>query len=111
MDWIERLLHVSPDGGNGATEAFLLVVFVFVAGIVLLGARGWRARGPAGYARHAMTRRKGDPAVPGDSAPERRRRLFEQQRGLSEPGELPLEEAEEASGEGRDHDGDKGDET
>ncbi len=35
MDWIERVLHVSPDGGSGATELLhaggVLVVLAAVA--------------------------------------------------------------------------------
>jgi hypothetical protein len=34
MDWIERLFGVSPDGGNGATEAMIL--FSLGVAIVLL---------------------------------------------------------------------------
>ena len=33
MDWIERTLGISPDGGNGLTE--LLIVFALLAIIVL----------------------------------------------------------------------------
>jgi hypothetical protein len=25
MDWIERLFHIAPDGGDGVTEALALV--------------------------------------------------------------------------------------
>jgi hypothetical protein len=32
MDWIEQLLHVSPDGGGGATELVYLAVAVFAVG-------------------------------------------------------------------------------
>lgn len=38
MDWIEQLLHVSPDGGSGALEA----VFVAVAAFVIAGVARWR---------------------------------------------------------------------
>jgi hypothetical protein len=57
VDWIEKLFHVSPDGGNGATELLILLsVLLFVAtvaaGIVVrrvprpprLAARRERAR-------------------------------------------------------------------
>ena len=30
MDFIERLLHISPDGGNGAAE-FLIITAIIVA--------------------------------------------------------------------------------
>jgi MYXO-CTERM domain-containing protein len=37
MDWIERLFHVSPDGGNGATETLYVgVAIVVLAGLVVL---------------------------------------------------------------------------
>jgi hypothetical protein len=32
MDWIEQLLHVSPDGGSEATELAYLAVAVFALG-------------------------------------------------------------------------------
>ena len=31
MDWIERVLHVSPDGGNGAVEFVIYLVLITVA--------------------------------------------------------------------------------
>jgi hypothetical protein len=34
MDWIERVLHVSPDGGSGATELIYLAVGVVVAMLI-----------------------------------------------------------------------------
>ena len=42
MDWIEQLLHISPDGGNGAVEFVVYVVLVTVAS--LTGGAGWRLR-------------------------------------------------------------------
>ena len=34
MDFIERLFHVSPDGGNGTTEAmFLIAVLAITAAL------------------------------------------------------------------------------
>jgi hypothetical protein len=33
MDFIEKLLHISPDGGNGLTEAALLGVFLTVLAV------------------------------------------------------------------------------
>ncbi|HYY82608.1 MAG TPA: hypothetical protein VFD04_25985 [Actinomycetes bacterium] len=32
MDWIERIFHVSPDGGNGALEAVYYAVAAAVVG-------------------------------------------------------------------------------
>jgi len=34
MDFIERLLHISPDGGNGASE--LLIVTVVILTIIMI---------------------------------------------------------------------------
>jgi len=31
MDFIERLFHVSPDGGSGVTESLYIGVFVLIA--------------------------------------------------------------------------------
>jgi hypothetical protein len=38
MDWIERLFHVSPDGGNGSLEFlfFLFPVAAFLSGFLSL---------------------------------------------------------------------------
>jgi hypothetical protein len=38
MDWIEQLLHVSPDGRSGALEA----VYVAVAAFGIAGVARWR---------------------------------------------------------------------
>jgi hypothetical protein len=47
FDWIERLLHVSPDGGTGMLEA--LYLFVAFAGVALLVRRG-RSKQRVGFA-------------------------------------------------------------
>jgi hypothetical protein len=51
MDFIERLFHISPDGGSGSTE--FLVLFVVVVAVLLVAAL--RKRGgdllPRGVAR------------------------------------------------------------
>jgi len=47
VDWIERLLGISPDGGSGLTELVLLAALVcLIAGVVLRGhaVRKWRRR-------------------------------------------------------------------
>lgn len=31
MDWIEKVLHVSPDGGNGSLELVIFLVLSVVA--------------------------------------------------------------------------------
>jgi hypothetical protein len=35
MDWIERLIGISPDGGDGTAEAAILFVCVIVFGAVM----------------------------------------------------------------------------
>jgi MYXO-CTERM domain-containing protein len=49
MDWIERLFHISPDGGNGATETLYVgVAVVVLAGLVVLAMRRRRrSRAPS----------------------------------------------------------------
>jgi hypothetical protein len=40
MDFIERIVHVSPDGGSGATEILFLLVPVLLAILMIV----WRRR-------------------------------------------------------------------
>jgi hypothetical protein len=35
MDFIERLVGISPDGGNGSTEVIVLAAIAFVAAALL----------------------------------------------------------------------------
>lgn len=42
MDFIERIFHISPDGGSGATELLILMALVLVACAAIVG---WRLRG------------------------------------------------------------------
>jgi hypothetical protein len=45
MNWIERLFHLSPDEGNGATETlYVAVAVVVLAGLAVLTMqrRRWR---------------------------------------------------------------------
>ena len=44
MDWIERVLGISPDGGNGLTELVLLAAIVCLVAGIVLRARGMHAR-------------------------------------------------------------------
>ncbi|MFL5938569.1 MAG: hypothetical protein ACJ744_16545 [Gaiellaceae bacterium] len=44
MDWIEKVLHVSPDGGNGSLELLLYLVVSIVAFLAVTGAARVRAR-------------------------------------------------------------------
>jgi hypothetical protein len=38
MDWIERIFHISPDGGSGTTEVLLLFGALFAIAIIATGA-------------------------------------------------------------------------
>ena len=54
MHWIEQLLHVSPDGGNGTTEFVISLVVVTAATLSVLGiGRSARVRA----IRRALSRR------------------------------------------------------
>jgi hypothetical protein len=44
MDFIERVFHISPDGGSGALELALLLVPVVVVVVFLLARHSKRAR-------------------------------------------------------------------
>jgi hypothetical protein len=44
MDFIERFLHLSPDGGNGTTETLLLVVSFLAVGTVTFIVRSYLQR-------------------------------------------------------------------
>ncbi|HLW48555.1 MAG TPA: hypothetical protein VKW09_12390 [bacterium] len=47
MDWIERLLHVSPDGGNGSLEVGIVAGAAVALAMILAGAlklRLWMQR-------------------------------------------------------------------
>ena len=39
MDWIERLLHIAPDGGNGTLEAMIGILTALVPLTALLMAK------------------------------------------------------------------------
>jgi hypothetical protein len=43
MDWIERVFGISPDGGDGSTEAAIVLACVIVAAVAIT-ARVPRAR-------------------------------------------------------------------
>jgi hypothetical protein len=44
MDWIEKTLHVAPDGGNGSLELVLFLVLSAVAVLAINGAFRRRTR-------------------------------------------------------------------
>ncbi|HEV2282784.1 MAG TPA: hypothetical protein VGX75_10415 [bacterium] len=64
MDWVERLIHLSPDGGNGTLEvavaagaALAVAMIAASAGLARLASR-WRqtARRPHAIARQPVER-------------------------------------------------------
>jgi hypothetical protein len=66
MDWIERLLHISPDGGNGSLELAIMTGAAVAVAMALAGvfkvaprARGWAARLAARRGRAASLQRSG----------------------------------------------------
>ena len=44
MDWVEKVLHVSPDGGNGSVELLLYLILSVVALLAIDRALRVRAR-------------------------------------------------------------------
>jgi len=42
MDFIERIFHVSPDGGNGVTELGLALAAIFIVVVIVLNRARWR---------------------------------------------------------------------
>ncbi len=38
MDWIERLLHLNPDGGSGSLELSIIIGAVIAIGMAMAGA-------------------------------------------------------------------------
>jgi hypothetical protein len=51
MDWIERVFGISPDGGDGTTEALIVVAATVIAALVIAATPRFRA-----YARRWLTR-------------------------------------------------------
>jgi hypothetical protein len=43
MDWIERIFGISPDGGDGSTEALIVVAAIVIAAIVIAVTPRFRA--------------------------------------------------------------------
>ena len=52
MDWIERIFGISPDGGDGTTEALFIVAAIAIAALAIAGTPHFRA-----CARRFLTRR------------------------------------------------------
>ena len=52
-EWMELVLHIDPDAGNGAAEWALLAVFALLAVVGIVAARGelYRARARASIIR------------------------------------------------------------
>ena len=52
MDWIEKLFGISPDGGDGTTEAMFLIAALAVAAVIV-----FRVPWVREYARHVFGKR------------------------------------------------------
>jgi hypothetical protein len=55
MDWVERVLHVSPDGGNGSLELAIVVGAIVAVVMVLACAIRQRPRLHGGQQRFRGT--------------------------------------------------------
>ncbi len=53
MDWIERLFHVSPDGGSGSLEVGIVAGAAVALAMLIAGAAGVRAAVKRWVARSA----------------------------------------------------------
>jgi hypothetical protein len=60
MDWIERLFHISPDGGNGSLELGIFVGAAVAVAMAVAGALKVSPRARAWSAR--LLRRRGRPS-------------------------------------------------
>lgn len=60
MDWIERLFHISPDGGSGYLEYVIASFGFFLLAAPVMRRIRMRPRGPRG--RAAKPGRRGRPA-------------------------------------------------
>ena len=61
MDFIERWLHISPDGGNGASELLILAVVVLtIVSVVVVALRANFPRNFLEYLERLGKRESGD---------------------------------------------------
>lgn len=61
MDFIERWLHISPDGGSGASELLIITALgVILIGIVLVGFRRYLPRNLTGFLEQLGKRDRDD---------------------------------------------------
>jgi len=61
MAFIERWLHISPDGGNGASELLILaVVILTIMSVVVVALRANFPRNFLEYVEHLGKRKSGD---------------------------------------------------
>lgn len=62
MDWIERLFHVAPDGGNGSLEVAIIAGAAVALALVVASAIGLRAAVKHWFARVASQPAQKGPA-------------------------------------------------
>lgn len=62
MDWIERLFHISPDGGSGSLELGIFVAAAAAIAMVLVGALKKYIPGARGWPRGLLGRNQRTPS-------------------------------------------------
>ena len=59
MDFIERWLHISPDGGNGLSEALILAVLIAI-GLIVISLRNYFSKNLREYLQRLGKRESSD---------------------------------------------------
>ena len=60
MDFIERLLHISPDGGNGSSEFLIAILIVVTVISVVAAARAYFPKSFVDYLEQLGKRENSD---------------------------------------------------
>ncbi len=60
MDWIERLFHIAPDGGNGSLEIGIVAGIVVALAMMIAGAIKLGPRVKAWFAHRDLGRTSAD---------------------------------------------------
>jgi len=60
MDFIERLLHISPDGGSGASELLIGLTVLLIILVIVLALRGCLPRNFMEYLEQLGKRESSD---------------------------------------------------
>ena len=59
MDFIERWLHISPDGGSGLSEALILAVIIAI-GLIVVSLRNYAPKNFREYMQRPGKRERSD---------------------------------------------------